>query len=306
MKHPIRYTALYILLRIFQGIVIILPLGLVRYVGIAFGILAFIILPRQVRKVKENLAFAFKDEMDKAQITKITSELFKNLGQNLAEILYIPRLNNKNIDKLIKQEGIEKIDKALKAGKGAIILSAHIGNWELLPAYFGLKGYPGTVIARRLRVELFDDLLSDLRRAKNIDMLYREDAFKNAVSVLKSNRCLGILPDQDMDAVEGIFVDFFGEPAYTPVGPVNLALVTGAPIIPCYIIRNGKGHKVIVEDPIELTITQDRKSDIIENTAKWSRVTEKYIKRYPSQWVWMHSRWKTRPLTTEAQSHREL
>lgn len=259
------------------------------------GVFAFFILPKEVKKAEENLALVFKDELNKAEIRRIIFELFKNLGQDLVELLYFPRINSQNIDRFVEAFGMDKVNRALQSGRGAIILSAHLGNWELLAAYFGLKGYGGTVIARRVRADRFNRLLHRLRQSKNIDTLYREDAFKGAVAVLRANRCLGIMPDQDMNAVEGVFVEFLGHPTYTPTGPINLALATGAPVFPCYIIRNKKNHKIIVEDPLNLTVSGDVQKDVLENTAKWSRMTESYIKRYPSQWVWMHNRWKTKP-----------
>ena len=104
---------------------------------------------------------------------------------------------------------------------------------------------------------------------------------------------VGILPDQDIDSVEGVFINFFNRRAYTPAGPVLLSMVSGAPIIPIFCVRQNGKHKFIVEEPIQLEITGDKEKDILVNTQKWSDVTERYIRQYPEQWVWMHRRWKT-------------
>ena len=103
-----------------------------------------------------------------------------------------------------------------------------------------------------------------------------------------------LLADQDVDSVDGIFVDFFGKPAHTPKGPVALALATGAPLVPCFMIREKNCHKLVLEDPIELEEKSDKDETIKFNTQKWSRIVESYIRRYPEQWVWMHRRWKTK------------
>jgi KDO2-lipid IV(A) lauroyltransferase len=112
--------------------------------------------------------------------------------------------------------------------------------------------------------------------------------------ILKNNELLGILPDQDTDKVDGIFVDFLGQQAYTPTGPVSLALATGASIVPCFIVRKKSKHYLYIEKPLELEVTGNKEADIRINTEKWSYIFEKYIREYPDQWVWMHKRWNTK------------
>jgi len=143
-----------------------------------------------------------------------------------------------------------------------------------------------------------------LRHSKGVKTLYRDDKkiLKVSLKVLKSNKLLAIAPDQDIASVSGVFVDFFGKKAYTPTGPVALALLSGAPIIPAFTVRkNGKLH-FLTDEPIYVKSTGDRKRDIITYTQRWSDVVEKYIRMYPSQWVWMHRRWKTRPEDEHATS----
>ena len=107
---------------------------------------------------------------------------------------------------------------------------------------------------------------------------------------------LGMLADQDIDSVEGIFVNFFGRPAYTPVGPVKISMASGAPIISCYMIRKKDGnYDFMVEDPIFVEKGDNRESSVRFYTEKWTLILESYIKKYPDQWVWMHRRWKTKP-----------
>ena len=118
---------------------------------------------------------------------------------------------------------------------------------------------------------------------------------KKILKILRRNEMLGILADQDMDSVDGVFVDFFGQPAYTPKAPVAIALASKAPLVPCFMIREEKGHRLIIEDPVELEEKGSREETIAFNTEKWSKIIESCIKRYPEQWVWMHRRWKTKP-----------
>jgi KDO2-lipid IV(A) lauroyltransferase len=239
-----------------------------------------------------NLRLAFKEKSER-ELKHLCSLVFENLGKNLVELLSFPKITEKNVDRLISVSGLQKIDILLKKGKGGVVVSGHLGNWEFLPLYFGLKGYPANVVARRMRFSKYTDWVNDLRSKKNIKVILRQNSFKELLSILTSNQLLGILPDQDVDSVEGVFVDFFGQKAYTPVGPVSLALASGAALITCYIYRDNNHHQIVIDDPIELTISGDKQRDLVVNTEKWQKRIESYIRLYPEQWVWMHKRWKT-------------
>jgi KDO2-lipid IV(A) lauroyltransferase len=284
---------LYIIARIAAAGVFVLPMRLGVFLGGKLGVLLFFLLKKQRLLTIENLTSAFGAEKSEKEIYNTAKAVFRNLGKNAAEFINFPKINSKNIDRLVETDGFEKIDRALAEKKGCIILSCHLGNWELSAAYASLKGYPANAIARPLRDERFDRLVNGYRASKGIGIISRDSSFKKIVGILKSNQMVGILPDQDIDSVEGVFVNFFNRRAYTPAGPVLLSMVSGAPIIPIFCIRQNGKHKFIVEEPIKLEITGDKEKDILINTQKWSDVTERYIRKYPEQWVWMHRRWKT-------------
>jgi len=295
MKRKLRRNIIYYLLRIAAFILILFPLHIGLYIGFILGRLVYYMVAKERSKTIANLKLAFGKEKSEAEIRRIARQVFENLGKNLIELINFPKINKSNIDKLIENKGLHKIDKALAGKKGLIILPSHFGNWELLGAYLTTKGYRGPVIARRVRFDKFDRLLNKLRAGKNVEVIYRDESPKKILKVLKKGGMIGVLADQDVDSVEGVFVDFFGELARTPTAPVALALATGAPILPCFLIREGNRRKCVIEDPIKLDITGNRGRDILVNTEKWSKVLESYIRKYPSQWVWMHRRWKTRP-----------
>lgn len=295
MKRKLKRNIIYYLLRIAASILILFPLYIGLYIGSILGRLAYYLAAKERSKTIANLRLAFGKEKSEAEIRCIARQVFENLGKNLIELINFPKINESNIDKLIENKGLHKIDKALAGKKGLVILPSHFGNWELLGAYLAVKGYRGPVIARRVRFDKFDRLLNELRAGKNVEVIYRDESPKKILKVLKKGGMIGVLADQDVDSVEGVFVDFFGELAHTPTAPVVLALTTGAPIIPCFLIREGNRRKCVIENPIELDITGNRERDILVNTEKWSKVLESYIRKYPSQWVWMHRRWKTRP-----------
>ncbi|MBI3320374.1 MAG: LPS export ABC transporter periplasmic protein LptC, partial [Candidatus Omnitrophica bacterium] len=150
------------------------------------------------------------------------------------------------------------------------------------------------VVARPLRYPEYEGFLLRLRARKGVETCAR-GSVKEIARLLRDNRIIGIMPDQDIDSLEGTFVDFFGRPTYTPIGPAALALMTGAPILPCFIVRTGRRFRIVIEETIPMTRTDDRTQDLLQITQAWSRVVESYLRCYPDQWVWMHRRWKTTP-----------
>jgi KDO2-lipid IV(A) lauroyltransferase len=271
-----------------------MPIRVGFSIGKSLGRLVFYAL-RKYRKIAlNNLDIAFGDLKSKEEKRVIARQVFENLGKNFVEVVNLAKFHNANIDRYIICKGFDIIKRLIDEQKSGIVLSAHLGNWELLAHYFAIKGYSVNVIARRIRMEQFERFLDRIRKTHKVNILYRDVSAKEAISLLKKNEFIGVMPDQDMDSVSGVFVDFFGRPAYTPNGPAILNLLTGAPIIPCFILRKNFGHEIVIEEPIELSNTGARDKDILENTQRYTKVIEGYIRRFPTQWVWFHNRWKTK------------
>ena len=294
MKQRLSRQFLYILLLLISKTIVLLPLGLSLKLGKFLGFLAYLLLPKFSDTAKKNLKMAFSAEKSPQEINRIAKEVFCNLGMNAVEVLSIQKIK-KQLDKKIYAVGFERVDEALKNGKGAIMLSAHFGNWELIPMYSAVKGYPSNVIARRIYYKKYDEFVTLLRNTTGVNIIYRDESPKKILKALKNNELLGIIPDQDMDSVNGVFVNFFNQPAYTPTAPVMLAMKIGSPILPCFIIRENSRHKMVIEERLNLVDTGNPQEDIVKNTQNWSSIVESYIRKYPEQWVWMHRRWKTKP-----------
>ncbi len=257
------------------------------------GECAFFLAGSQRKKAISNLKASFGTEKSAGEIRNIARGVFRNLGENLFETMNSSKITPRNIDKYVKIKGLEIVEKALSQKRGFIVLSAHFGNWELLAGYFGIKKYPVNVLARKLRYEKYDSWLKDLRRKMGVNVIMRDGSAKTILRLLREGQSVAILADQDISSLDGVFVDFFGRPAFTPTAPVILALATAVPIIPMFIVREKEGHTIYVEEPLELEITGNKETDIKVNTQKWSNVIESYIRKYPSHWVWIHERWKT-------------
>jgi len=295
VKHRIRRRYLYYLLRTAGFISLLFPIKINKFLGRRMGECAFFLAPVHRKATTENLKIAFKGEKSESEIRTIAKDVFRNLGENFFEILSASKLTPRNIDRHVRIKGIEIVDKVLSQKRGFIVLSAHLGNWELLAGFFGLKRYPVNVLARKLRYEKHDRWINNLRRKMGVNVVMRDESAKTILKLLRDGQSIAILADQDISSLDGVFIDFFGRQAYTPTAPVILALASAVPIIPMFIVREGNGHTIYVEEPLELEITGNRETDIKVNTEKWSKVVESYIKRYPSQWVWLHDRWKTNP-----------
>ena len=295
IKHKFRKELLYYCAIVVLFIARFIPSSILYAVLGFFGWCAYYLLGRERRKTLANLALAYGKEKSESERARIARALFVNLGRNMAELAIYPRLNEKSIHRLVRMEGREILDRELRKGKGIIVITGHIGNWEFIPAYFLAIGYTGGVVARRVYYEKYDRLLAKLRRSKGFRIFYRDESPKQILKTLKNNEVLGILADQDVKKLDGVFVEFFGMPAYTSTAPVLIAMKSGASMVPARIIREGRRHRIVIEEPLSLRSTGDREADLICNTQLWTRAIERYIRKQPDQWVWMHRRWRTRP-----------
>jgi KDO2-lipid IV(A) lauroyltransferase len=260
------------------------------------GKLAYFIIADARKRTQNNLNIAFGKEKDQREIKKLALNVFENIGKNVADAVRLKNMKSEEIERITKIEGLEYFDNAYKMGKGVIPLTGHIGNFELLAAYFSLKGYKLSVIGRELYDPRLDALLVKSRESVGLENIPSSASVKQVIKTLRSGRALGVLADQDSSRVRGVFVDFFGRPARTPVGPVLLAYKTQSPIIPMAIVREKDNkYKIIVKEPIELVTSGDKEKDIIETTQKYTKVLESIIREYPSQWLWMHDRWRSKP-----------
>lgn len=282
---------IYIKLRFIHFIVLLLPFKLSVWLGGWLGLLAYYCLRRPRLIILDNLSRTFPDKSSR-KIRKIAREVLVNQGKNLFEALSFPKLDFQHLEKIIITEGLENLTEAFKDKKGVLLLTAHLGNWELLGIYLSLAGYPINVIARRIYDDRLNKILVDLRNSKGVKCILRDESSYQVLRCLRRNEALGVLIDQDT-SVQGVFVDFFGRPAYTPQGLATIALRTQAVVIPTFIVRVGNKHKVIIKEKVELKHSSDEKQDILDNTQKFTQIIESMVRSYPSQWIWMHQRWKT-------------
>ncbi len=259
------------------------------------GALAFLLIRKEREKTLRHLQLAFGAQQSKREIFNLAKATFRALGRNAAEAMRLPQLKREGLDKHIRFVGREHLDKALAPGRGVLCITGHIGCWELM-AMFIASHYPLAVIGAAIYDPRLDEILVREREQAGYRTLSRTaGGTRQILRWLREGGIVGILIDQDT-RVDGEFVDFFGQPAYTPAGPVVLAERTGVPIVPLAMRMNEDfTHTVEVRPEIVLQKTDDTRADRIANVEKCSRAVEAFIREHPTQWVWMHERWKTKP-----------
>ncbi|MCS6804299.1 MAG: lysophospholipid acyltransferase family protein [Acidobacteriota bacterium] len=252
---------------------------------------------RRLRRVgRRNLELAFPD-MSQAERDRVLRGAFRNLGRLLGEFSQFPKLTPANVSEIVEYDGLEHYQQASAQARGVLILTAHIGAWELSSFAHALFGYPMYVLARRLDNPRLDRLIERYRRSSGVLVVNKTDSVRHVLQALRRGATVGILLDLNTQPHEGIFCDFFGRPACTSPIMAMLARRTGAPVVPGYLIwdEQRKKHRLHFEPPVPLQTTDDAQRDIQLNTTRFNQVIEQIIRRHPDQWLWVHKRWHTRP-----------
>jgi KDO2-lipid IV(A) lauroyltransferase len=243
------------------------------------------------------LEHAFGQDLSLAERKRIIRECFMSMAKSAGELIYTVHRPD-FVRSIVRIRNPEILDKALKAGKGVILVSAHFGNFPLMMVRLSLEGYKTAAIMRPLKEGRVDEIFEAERLrldVKTILSIPRRACVEESIRSLRANRALLIPLDQNF-GTSGVFVDFFGTKAATATGPVVLAQRTGAAIVPCFIVRRKDDtHDIFFEPPIKLESGKDELETITRNIQKITDIIEVYIRKYPSQWSWIHRRWKARP-----------
>jgi Kdo2-lipid IVA lauroyltransferase/acyltransferase len=273
-----------------------LPRAWALRAGQAVGALAHAVLPHLRRHAEVNLRLAFP-EMDEGARRRIRRGVFRNLGRMLGEVSQFPRLNRDNIESCVVYEGVENYLRAVQPGRGVILLTGHIGAWELSVFAHSIYGHPMSFLKRNVDNPLVERLAERDRGRFGNRGIDKKNSVREILKTLKSGGVVGILADLNASREEGVFVDFFGLPACTTAGVATLALRTGAVVLPGYLIWDeaARIHRLHFEPPLETIDTGNQKEDVLANTQRYTAVLESVIRRHPDQWLWIHRRWKTRP-----------
>ncbi len=292
MKDWLEYAALWLLLK---GLGL-LPRPLARQLAAKVAGVLYALSPKLRKTAETNLHIAFP-EWTQAQRDAVIRNMVRNLGWMAAEFARFPKYSKANIEKILVLDGNENFLDARKQGKGVLILTGHIGAWELSSFAHALYGYPLHFMARPLDNQRIDALVNSYRCASGNQAIFKNESARVMLKILKEAGTIGILTDQNTMPEEAVFVDFFGKPASTTTGIARVALHTDAAVVPGYAVWDesiGK-YRLKFEPAMELIRTGDTERDVLENTQRFTKVIEDIIRKYPDQWVWAHGRWSVRP-----------
>ena len=274
----------------------VLPRPLARSVAATATRMLLFLLPKLRKTAEFNLKLAFP-EWTESQRRAVMKQMTQSLGWMAAEFARLPHYTRENIENVIMLDGHENFLAGHSRGKGVLYLTGHIGAWELSSYAHALYGFPLHYMARPLDNKPLDALVNRYRGLSGNKPIYKNEAARMMLRVLKEAGTVGILADQNTMPDEGVFVDFFGVPACTTTGIARVALHTDAAVVPGYAFWDGnlRKYRLRFEPPVELVRTGDTERDVFENTQRFAKVIEEIIRKYPGQWVWIHARWKNRP-----------
>jgi len=290
-KRTLVYRFVLLLIGFFNAI----PRRLAVFLGAFLGQAAHGFLTRDRLKARRNLKLAYGDSLTPAQRRTIVRNLFVNFGKNAVDVLRTKKHYDTEIKTLIDVEGLEHIDRVYRRGKGVIGITGHIGNFELLAAWFVRSGYKVAVIGREMYDPRMNHLLVDNRESLGMVNIDTKDSVRRIVKVLKDGYILGVLIDTDSFRVRSVFVPAFGRLSHTPVGQSLLGLKTGAGFVPVACVRDGARYKIIVKPEVTVERTGDIERDAFLMTKKCTRALEEIITEHKDQWIWIHNRWHNRP-----------
>lgn len=292
LRNLLEFVPAWLLLKL----LLLLPRGGAIFAGKLIAIAAYHLHGRLRRVGYRNLALAMP-ELDPAERRVIVRRVFINLGRLLGEFSQFPKITRQNISKLVEYDGLENYKGATERGRGVLMLTGHVGAWELCAFAQGVYGHPLNFLVRPLDNPLLDRMVSHYRELSGNRTIDKNRAVKPVLDILRRGQDVGLLIDVNTLPDQGVFCDFFGTAACSTTGLAVFALRADAPVVPGFLIWDERlrKHRLRFEPEIPLIRTGDFKEEVMLNTARFTKVIEEYARRYPDQWLWVHKRWHTRP-----------
>lgn len=299
-KGKLQIRVEYLAVAMLLGSLRALPLKAAVRVGVTVGRAAYHMLGKLRRVGLRNLEIAFP-QMSPDERTQILKNAFRNLGRVMAVTSRFDDLEDRDLAELIDHdpspEFAAKYEETRREGRGRIIFGGHIGNWELQAFSYPFFFEPLSFLARRMDNPLIEERIKRMRTRLGNVQIDKENSASAILRTLRSGGAVGVLADVNSHPKEGVFVPFFGTQACTASGVAMLARRANAVIVPMWAVWDDarQKYKFVHDEIIEPAQTGDRDRDIAEITGQYVAATERVIRAYPDQWIWIHRRWKTRP-----------
>lgn len=245
------------------------------------------------RAVVERQLTAALPERSREDIERITRATYANLGRTSVETAILPAYSAAEIVNLFEDvQGWNIVQERLARGRGLILVTGHLGNWELGGAYLAARGVPIDAVARHMANPLFDRYLTSTRQRIGMSVVHDDEAVRRVPRSLRSGRAVAFLVDQGAVGLASTWVPFFGRYAKTPRGPAVFALRLDAPIVFGAAVRRPSGRYQLSFEPVDVSPTGDREADVDRIVADYTLTLERWIRRTPEQYLWHHRRWK--------------
>jgi len=295
-KSNLQINLEYLIARALLGLFGWLPLGMALFLGSRLGRSGYYLGGRLRRTGLRNLKLAFP-ELDQQERRRLLRGCFENLGRLLGVFSQFATPDARTLQSMIDCEGLEHIEAARASGRGVILFTGHVGAWELSSFALSLFGYPLSFLVRRIDNPKIEALVNARRERLGNRTIDKRSAAREMLQIMHEGGTLGILVDLNTLDREGIFVDFFGVPASTTFMLAKLALRTEAAVLPVFAPWDPKRRRFLlkIDEPLSVERSGDDEEDVRRLTQLCTGVVEKFVRRYPDQWLWIHRRWKTRP-----------
>lgn len=304
----IQYAAEYAVLFVLDLLIGILPERLAVCAGICVGKVYYFLSPYRRNIARRNLELAMPGKYSGEELDRIVKEVFVNIGLTTVESVWMKRRTDKAyVLSRLPLEGVAAALEAMKAGKGAITFSPHLGNWEMLGASVAAHLGGLNALARPTNNPYVEKYVTSTREKMNITVLSTREGVRPMIAALREGQAIGILIDQHVNRA-GVEAKFFGRPAATTAVVSSLALRMDVPVFFCYTLREGRSfrHHGYVSGPVKLIDSGNKEADVLSNTQMLNDMIESAIKTKPEQWLWTHRRWKLAETETTSNVQKEL
>jgi KDO2-lipid IV(A) lauroyltransferase len=270
-----------------------IPHKRIASIGRVLGILIYVIDVRHRRIVRRNLKFVYP-EWPSERVTKKSKRIFQNLGITILEICQMMCFSGHDILDRVNIKGEEYLLNVMHKQKGVILVSVHLGNWEMVPLFWPLYfKTPITVVARQIQNKIINQWIHGLRTRFGSQVIYKDEALPEMTRTLRQDKILAILIDQGIKSSLGIKIKFFNKYVTATPSAALLAMRCKSPVLPGFCTRNADGtFTITLEPPLILERTGNLSADLRINTQLMTDAIEKAVRKYPEQWFWVHKRWR--------------
>jgi len=280
------------LLRFLRMLAVRLPARLATRIGVGLGLLGYHVIRYRRSLIEEQMSRALKMSPSDRELKRLFRANFVHYGLLVVEFLRIRLLRTSPLESEVQFKGEHHLRNALAQGKGALILSAHLGNYDVSAVALALRGFPVMIVSKPLKLKAIERFWMEERSASGLEISLNHESIREILKALRDGKAVVFVLDQYASS-EQIWPEFFGRPASTLSAPAILTQRTGAPVIPIFTHRATDGtHVIEIHPALPFEERGNRDQTIEHNTQRYTAVIEAAIRRHPEQWTWIHKRWK--------------